>query len=125
MRPRSKVLSIRHDQPRDAMQAATDLRPPLSASVRRHRTYAVIFGHDTRPGRIFDVILIGVILGSVAAIMLESVASIQAEYGPLLRRAEWAVTVVFTLEYVVRLWCVGRPRAHAPASLAGRSLRCG
>ena len=99
------------------MQAATDLRPPLSASVRRHRTYAVIFGHDTRPGRIFDVILIGVILGSVAAIMLESVASIQAEYGPLLRRAEWAVTVLFTLEYVVRLWCVGRPRAYARSFL--------
>ena len=56
------------------MRSASDLRPPVEASPHRHRTYAVIFGHDTLPGRIFDVLLIGVILASVLVIMLESVA---------------------------------------------------
>ena len=99
------------------MHEAPDLRPPLSASARRHRTFAIIFGHDTRPGRIFDVALIAVILGSVTAIMLESVAPIRTEYGQLLRGAEWAVTLLFTAEYGVRLWCVGRPRAYARSFL--------
>ena len=59
------------------MRATNDLRPPVDASPRRHRTYAVIFGHDTRPGRIFDVLLIVVILASVVVIMLESVESVR------------------------------------------------
>ena len=99
------------------MREALDLRPPVEASARRHATFAVIFGHDTRPGRIFDVVLIAVILASVLAIMLESVASIRAEYGPLLRGAEWGFTLLFTVEYGIRLWCVGRPLAYAGSFL--------
>ena len=99
------------------MLNASDLRPPVEASRVRHRTYAVIFGHDTRPGRIFDVVLIVVILASVLVIMLESVASVRAEYGSLLRGAEWFFTLLFTIEYVTRLWCVGRPLTYAKSPL--------
>ena len=99
------------------MRSAKDLRPPVEASPRRHRTYAVIFGHDTRPGRIFDVILIAVILASVLVIMLESVSSVSAEYGDLLRIAEWIFTLLFTVEYATRLWCVGLPLAYARSPL--------
>ena len=99
------------------MGDASDLRPPVEASQIRHRTYAVIFGHDTRPGRIFDVVLIVVILASVLVIMLESVASVRAEYGSLLRGAEWFFTLLFTIEYVTRLWCVGRPLTYAKSPL--------
>ncbi len=99
------------------MPNASDLRPPVEASRVRHRTYAVIFGHDTRPGRIFDVVLIVVILASVLVIMLESVASVRAEYASLLRRAEWFFTLLFTIEYVTRLWCVGRPLTYAKSPL--------
>ena len=99
------------------MRATNDLRPPVDASPRRHRTYAVIFGHDTRPGRIFDVLLIVVILTSVVVIMLESVESVRAEYGSRLRIAEWIFTLLFTVEYLARLWCVGRPLTYARSPL--------
>ena len=91
--------------------------PPVEASRVRYRTYTVIFGHDTRPGRIFDIVLIAVILASVLVIMLESVASVRAEYGSLLRGAEWVFTLLLTIEYVTRLWCVGRPSAYAKSAL--------
>jgi len=93
------------------------LRPPVEASPRRQRTYAIIFGHDTRAGRLFDVLLIIAILASVLAIMLESVASIRAEYGGVLQGVEWFFTVLFTVEYVTRLWCVGRPLTYAKSPL--------
>ena len=99
------------------MPGRNDLRPPVEATQRRHRAYVVIFGHDTRAGRVFDVLLIGVILASVLVIMLESVASVRAEYGSLLRGAEWFFTLLFTVEYVTRLWCVGRPLTYAKSPL--------
>ena len=99
------------------MSDAHRLRPPVEASRPRHRAYTVIFGHDTRPGRLFDVLLIVAILASVLAIMLESVASIRAEYGNVLRAVEWFFTVLFTVEYVTRLWCVGRPLTYAKSPL--------
>lgn len=79
----------------------------------RYRLYVVIFESDTAWGRAFDVALIGVILLSVVAVMLESVAPIRAEHGRLLYAAEWGFTVLFTVEYVLRLVCVGRPARYA------------
>ncbi|MDX1567206.1 MAG: ion transporter, partial [Longimicrobiales bacterium] len=57
--------------------------------------------------------LIGTILLSVLAVMLESVAPIRAEWGPTLYAAEWGFTILFTVEYVLRLICVGRPARYA------------
>ena len=99
------------------MHDESDLRPPVEASRVRHRTYAVIFGHDTRSGRLFDVLLIVAIITSVLVIMLESVASVRAEYGGALRAAEWFFTLLFTVEYVTRLGCVGRPLTYAKSPL--------
>ena len=97
--------------------ASNLLRPPAGASPLRHRTYVVVFGHDTRSGLLFDVLLIFTILASVLVIMLESVASVHAEYGNLLRAAEWIFTLLFTVEYMARLWCVGRPLTYAKSFL--------
>jgi voltage-gated potassium channel len=77
------------------------------------KLYEVIFGHHTRAGRQFDVALILAIALSVGAVMMESVASIRAEYGIVLRAAEWAFTLIFTVEYVLRLLCVRRPSRYA------------
>lgn len=73
----------------------------------------MVFGHQTRAGRIFDIGLIAAILLSVAAVVLESVGDVRAEYGLLLRQVEWGFTVLFTVEYVIRLWCVSRPGRYA------------
>ena len=79
----------------------------------RGRLYRVIFEHDTRGGRAFDVALLAAIALSVAAVMLESVAEVRRRHGAALVAAEWAFTVLFTVEYVLRLLCVRRPLRYA------------
>jgi len=69
----------------------------------RDQLHTIIFGADTPAGRLFDILLIWAILISVIAVMLESVASIRIDYGILLRRIEWALTILFTIEYGLRL----------------------
>lgn len=71
--------------------------------------YEVIFEARTRRGRIFDLFLIFTITCSVLVIMLESVSAIQAEYSTLLTTLEWIFTVFFTFEYILRIYCVGKP----------------
>lgn len=85
----------------------------LDRAPWRERLYIVIFESDTPPGRAFDVILIGVILLSVVAVTLESVRSVDAVYGPWLRSAEWIFTVLFTIEYVLRLLCARSAARYA------------
>lgn len=89
------------------------LRPDARASSARRRAYEVVFEHDTRAGRAFDVALIVAILLSVGAVVLESVATVRANHGPLLRGMEWFFTLLFTAEYLVRLWCVARAMGYA------------
>ncbi len=79
----------------------------------RVRLHEVIFEAETPAGRAFDVALIAAILLSVAAVLLESVASVRAAYGPELRLIECVLTLLFTLEYLVRLACVERPWRYA------------
>lgn len=75
----------------------------------REHLYEIIFEADTRAGKLFDVVLLVAILLSVAVVMLESVRSIRSAHGGLLFAAEWFFTILFTVEYVVRLICVPRP----------------
>ncbi|MFN2431948.1 MAG: ion transporter, partial [Gemmatimonadota bacterium] len=79
----------------------------------RRRLHGIIFGHDTPAGRAFDVALIGAILLSVLAVTLDSVAGISARYGPWLRGVEWVFTILFTIEYVLRLYSAPDPRRYA------------
>lgn len=79
----------------------------------RARGHEVIFEADTPAGKLFDVVLILTILISVVVVSLESVPEIQIRYGSELRTAEWVITVLFTIEYILRLMCVGRPLAYA------------
>lgn len=72
----------------------------------RDRIRIIIFEADTKAGRRFDVTLIGLILLSVLTVMLDSVPQINAEYGQQLYYAEWFFTLLFTVEYAVRLWCI-------------------
>jgi len=73
----------------------------------------VIFEANTPAGRLFDVALIYCILISVVAVMLDSVAGIEARYGELLYVVEWFFTILFTIEYGLRLWCIQDTKRYA------------
>ncbi|MCP4204508.1 MAG: ion transporter [bacterium] len=75
--------------------------------------HEVIFEADTPAGKTFDVALLLAIVLSVAAVLLESVGEIRAQYGTELRAIEWFFTILFTIEYVLRLVSVGRPMRYA------------
>lgn len=79
----------------------------------RQRLYIVIYESDTPVGKAFDVVLILTIIASVMAVMLESVSAIRARFGGLLYAAEWVFTMLFTIEYILRLVSVGRPLRYA------------
>lgn len=82
-------------------------------SRQRARLHEIIFEADTRAGRFFDIALFWAILLSVATVALESVAQIRASYGPQLRLLEWLFTVLFSIEYALRLYSVSRPVKYA------------
>lgn len=87
--------------------------PDPSRAGWRARAHEIVFGSDTPAGKAFDVALIVCILLSIAVVMLESVQTIREEHGELLRVAEWVFTILFTIEYLVRLSCVREPKRYA------------
>ena len=79
----------------------------------KERLYVVIFEHDTRGGSAFDVALLIAVLASVLVVVLESVAQVHTVAGSWLRAGEWVFTVLFTVEYVLRLYCARRRLRYA------------
>ena len=75
----------------------------------RHRLHEVIYEADTPSGKLFDVILLIAILASVVFVMLESVGWIEEKYGDFLNIAEWVITVLFSIEYILRIVSVKKP----------------
>lgn len=82
-------------------------------SSLRERWRVIIFEADTPAGRVFDVVLIIAIMLSVLAAMLASVRSVEAQWGGLLHGLEWGFTILFTIEYAMRLWTVNSPWRYA------------
>jgi voltage-gated potassium channel len=79
----------------------------------RERLHEVIFEADTPLGKAFDVLLLIAIMLSVTAVCLETVSSISDKYGHTLRIIEWSFTILFTIEYALRLYAVRRPMRYA------------
>lgn len=77
------------------------------------KIHGVIFEADTPTGKLFDIALIITIIASVIVVMLDSVNSINAEYGALLYVLEWMFTIIFTIEYLLRISCIAKPAAYA------------
>jgi voltage-gated potassium channel len=75
--------------------------------------FEIIFEADTPAGKWFDIVLIISILLSVMTVMLDSVSSIRSKYGEFLYAAEWFFTILFTVEYIFRLICIGKPIRYA------------
>ena len=86
---------------------------PSEQSAWRARLHEIIFEAETPAGKAFDVSLLVAIVLSIFAVCLESVAEVRTQYGPQLRILEWAFTILFTIEYVLRLLSVRQPLKYA------------
>lgn len=71
--------------------------------INQRKIFEIVFEADTPAGKIFDVALLVTILLSVFVVILESVSSIRINYMTLLKTLEWIFTVIFILEYIVRI----------------------
>lgn len=78
----------------------------------RSKLHEIIHEADSRQGKLFDVILLILILTSIALVMLESVSSIDADFHEIFYIGEWVITIFFTLEYLARIITVKKPSSY-------------
>lgn len=78
----------------------------------KQRLYEIIFGTETRAGRYFDLLLIATILCSVVVLLIDTIAPVHLRFGDSLRILEWAFTLLFTVEFIARLYCSPNRRAY-------------
>ncbi|MEJ6679587.1 MAG: ion transporter, partial [OM182 bacterium] len=95
----------------DNLQPNNDSQPSKKSPLQK-AIFDIIFGYESRAGRWFDIALIVLILSSVTAVLADSVASIHLNYGTIIYRLEWAFTLIFTLEYSLRIYSTTRKRAY-------------
>ena len=81
----------------------------LKKHTKRSKIHEVIYEADTPAGKLFDVVLLILIVLSIILVMLESVNSLQAKYGQLFTIAEWVITIFFTFEYIARVISIKKP----------------
>ncbi|HHB51836.1 MAG TPA: ion transporter, partial [Saprospiraceae bacterium] len=76
------------------------------------RLHEIIYEADTKAGKLFDVILLFAILTSVLLVMLESVDRIRLNYANSLNIAEWVITILFSIEYILRIISIDKPSKY-------------
>lgn len=89
----------------------TQLKPTNKKSWR-YKLHEIIYEADTPMGKLFDIVLLVLILLSIVLVMLESVQEIDAKYHDILYIGEWIITIFFTIEYVARIITVKKPKAY-------------
>ncbi|MBN8565327.1 MAG: ion transporter [Flavobacteriales bacterium] len=78
----------------------------------RQKTHIIIYGTNTVAGRLFDLILLGLILLSVLLVMLETVEGFDIKYHNQLVLLEWIITIFFSIEYILRIICIDKPKRY-------------
>jgi voltage-gated potassium channel len=78
----------------------------------RQKLYEIIFEADTPAGKLFDIILLVLILASVGVAMLETIPGLTFTSGRIFYLAEWIFTGLFTIEYLLRIYCSPKPKAY-------------
>jgi len=88
----------------------------LNSKTKQHnwksRLHEIIYEADTPAGKLFDVVLLIFILASIVLVMLESVARINNQYSDFFNKAEWVITILFTLEYLARIISIKKPSEY-------------
>jgi voltage-gated potassium channel len=78
----------------------------------KRKIHVVIYGTNTFAGRLFDFILLGLILLSVLIVMIETVKGFDAKYHNQLVIIEWVITIFFAIEYLMRIWVIKQPKKY-------------
>jgi len=88
-------------------------KPPFNEGDKlspwRESLNDIIFGAETPLGKGFDILLILMIILSIIMVMLDSVEVMQMHYVKFFYFSEWFFTLLFTIEYLLRLICVRKP----------------
>lgn len=79
----------------------------------KKKLHEIIFEAETPEGKAFDIVLIILIISSVICVIIDSVESISTNYKTYLYILEWFFTIVFTIEYLLRLWIIEKPLKYA------------
>lgn len=78
----------------------------------KRKIHVVIYGTNTFAGRLFDFILLGLILLSVLIVMMETVKGFDAKFHNQLVIIEWVITIFFAIEYLMRIWVINQPKKY-------------
>jgi voltage-gated potassium channel len=81
--------------------------------AQKEQLHTIIFKSETPEGRRFDTIITWIILASIIAVMFETVTEFHRTYWWILHVAEWIFTLIFTTEYILRLYCARNPIRYA------------
>ena len=79
----------------------------------RERVFGVVFGGVTKAAKAFDLLVVGAILASVSVVIIDSMHTLNLAWHEHLRNVELGFTILFSVEYLVRLWCHPRPARYA------------
>ncbi|GAB4329169.1 MAG: ion transporter [Bacteroidales bacterium] len=80
--------------------------------IDRNKLHEIVFEADTPAGKRFDIILLIAIVLSVLAVLVDSVKEIHDRWGEALYIIEWIFTILFTAEYILRIWITNRPARY-------------
>ena len=88
------------------------MRITSTMNYLKHRLHEIVFEADTKQGKLFDIVLLVTIVLSIICVLLESIDSINADFRQILHIAEWVFTVLFTVEYILRVALIGKPMKY-------------
>lgn len=78
----------------------------------KRKLHTIIYGTHTPAGKLFDILLLVLILYSIIIVMLESVPRFDVKYHNFLNISEWVVTILFSIEYILRIICIKKPKKY-------------
>jgi len=84
----------------------------MSTEKLKNSIHSIIFEAESVPGKVFDIALLWCIILSVIAVILESIHTIEVNFSAFLRTLEWIFTIIFTVEYLLRIYCVHKPKKY-------------
>jgi voltage-gated potassium channel len=91
--------------------------PQTTTTSWQQRLHNVVYESNTFAGKAFDIALLILIFTSILVVMLDSVESWHRRYGAIFDTIEWVVTILFTIEYILRLICIKKPLRYVTSFL--------